>query len=256
MTGVIPSFVLQGRENLFRFVCTEPPITDYYKTDSDKAWKHGDVVNVKFLDGDWDVWDSIASIVCGAGGWNSVCGVNFAFEQCDNSPVRITFEGNGTWSYNGRQCLSVPTSMPTMSIHGTLKGEPEYIMQRTVNHLFGHALGFGHPYKAMSKVPWNSEKVYDYYMQEFAWGIDDVDERILGNLVCGCDNEHNIDDVPSVMNLRMDIRLMKNMMYNGILSNTPSRHDRERALRMYGPPAHDWHKKYIPSLWSMEGCNE
>lgn len=58
--------------------------------------------------------------------------------------VRISFTGNGFWSYLGTDIMLVPKSNPTMNLQGFSMFTADSEYKRVVRHETGHTLGFPH----------------------------------------------------------------------------------------------------------------
>ena len=81
---------------------------------SETKWQNGDVIKVKFLEGDESLQQRVRET---AEAWTGPDMANLKFEWVDSgddADIRIAFEqGNGSWSYLGTICRQIPDTEPT-----------------------------------------------------------------------------------------------------------------------------------------------
>ena len=142
-------------------------------------WETGRTLRVLFLDGETSVKTKVAEI---AKEWEQVANLKLDFVRSGAAEIRISFLDKGfSWSTVGTDARTVPRTAATMN-YGWLEPSTslrEY--QRVVRHEFGHALGMIHEHQnpdALSKIPWDRPKVYDYYAQQ-GWDKAAVDHNIF-----------------------------------------------------------------------------
>ncbi|WP_405131142.1 M12 family metallopeptidase [Paenibacillus sp. FSL H8-0317] len=126
-------------------------------------WRNGQIIRVKFLDGTDFVKSKVEQY---AQVWEEYVNIKFDFGNHEEAEIRISFKLSGSWSYLGKHCLSISDqTIPTMNYGWFDENTQDEEFRRTTLHEFGHALGFGHEHlNPEVDIPWDKEKVYDYYM--------------------------------------------------------------------------------------------
>jgi len=116
-----------------------------------KKWVNGSVLRVKFVGGSSGDQDTVKKY---AREWSKYGNISFDFGNSPDSEIRIAFENDGSWSYIGTDCLSIPRNTHTMNFG--------WLDQGVVLHEFGHALGMIHEHQnPLGGIKWNKEAVYD-----------------------------------------------------------------------------------------------
>lgn len=82
--------------------------------------------------------------------------------QASEAEVRIAFDqGDGSWSYLGRDVLGIATTLPTMNFGWDLTTTHG---RTTALHEIGHTLGMPHEHQNPNAgIAWDEERVYDYF---------------------------------------------------------------------------------------------
>lgn len=113
--------------------------------------------------------------------WNNYSGVKFVFVESGEAEVRVSVSRDGpTWSRVGTECLAIPQNQPTMNFGWLTDTTQEIEFARAILHEFGHALGCTHEHQSpVANIPWNREKVYEYYTTIYGWTTEDVDRNIF-----------------------------------------------------------------------------
>lgn len=119
--------------------------------------------------------------------------VNLKFEFVDGKEgdIRITTkEGAGSWSAVGTDAkLDNFKNKATMNF-GWLRqaGLSEGEFRQVILHETGHALGAMHEQQHQhANIPWNREKVYEFYRETNKWSREQVDKAVL--------DKYNVDQV-------------------------------------------------------------
>jgi hypothetical protein len=144
-----------------------------------KKWQNGSEITVGFLNGDPAVQQKVERY---AHEWENHANVKFKF-GAPNPQIRISFRPGGSSSYIGTDALSPSLAgQPTMYFGWLTPTTAEDEVSRVVLHEFGHALGAIHEHQhPETTIPWNKEKVYEYYKisQDPPWTREDVDNNIF-----------------------------------------------------------------------------
>jgi len=126
-----------------------------------RKWPNGKVLRVTFMDGDPQVQRRVEEM---AHTWSRYANIRFKFGDDPDAEIRISFTQRGSWSYIGKDALSIPKSQPTMNFGWLTPDTPDSEYRRVVVHEFGHALGLVHEHQnPAAGIPWNKPAVYDYY---------------------------------------------------------------------------------------------
>lgn len=128
---------------------------------NDAQWQQGEVIRVKFTEGDETLRGRVRAV---AERWTGPGMAQLTFEWVEDAAdadVRIAFwEGDGSWSYLGTQCRDVPADQPTMNYGWIDPDSSDDEIQRVVLHEFGHALGLTHEHQnPKGGMDWNEPAV-------------------------------------------------------------------------------------------------
>lgn len=197
-------------------------------------WTDRGALRVRFLDGDPWVWERVASVITGEGGWNYACGLPFIFDQSPQAEIRVSFTPGASWSQVGNYVLSLPQTQPTMQLGwlnaATVDGE----VRRVTLHEFGHALGFIHEHSSPAQqIPWDKPAVYAWYARRMGWSEAQVDTQVLAphtDMV-----EAGTYDAESIMHYYIPPDLVLDRKARGG-ATVLSAGDRAMAEQWYGSP--------------------
>lgn len=152
------------------------------------------LITVRFLNGTDFQKDKVRQYAktwneASATGFNNTHKIKIVFYPYEGSSsgnitdLRIIFRQGGSSSYIGSDAKRIPQNQPTMFFGWINPGEPEESIRQVVLHEFGHALGLIHEHQSPSAgvIPWDKEKVYDYYYrtQNPPWDRTTVDANIF-----------------------------------------------------------------------------
>ena len=115
-----------------------------------KLWINGTVLRVRFMGG---TPAQHAKVIEQANWWTEHANLSFDFNDAPDAEIRISFNTNdGSWSYCGTDCRSIPLDQPTMNLGFLTGGTP--------GHEFGHAIGLTHEHQnPAGGLQWNEEVV-------------------------------------------------------------------------------------------------
>jgi hypothetical protein len=124
-------------------------------------WVNGTVIHYYFLEGPEPQRQAVRDAFRE---WKDVgLGLDFV-EVADRSEaeVRVAFDqGDGSWSYVGRDVLGIANDRPTMNFGWDLTDEYGH---STALHEIGHTLGLPHEHQnPFSGIVWDESKVYSYF---------------------------------------------------------------------------------------------
>ena len=109
--------------------------------------------------------------------WN--LGVTFA-PIAGIGQVRISFRGQGYWSYLGTDVLLIPRGQPTMNLQGFSMNTPESEYRRVVRHETGHTLGFPHEHLRRQLVSrLDPQKTIAYFRDRYGWSEQQTRSNVL-----------------------------------------------------------------------------
>ena len=148
-------------------------------TYTEKMWAPGETITVGFdiTGGTFGMIDQVKRY---AKEWELFANIKFEFNNNSNGMIRVGFKALGSWSYIGRDALTIPSGQITMNF-GWLGAVNEAFARQVILHEFGHALGFLHEHQRLDAViNWDKEKVYTYYAQPpNNWSREMTDQQIF-----------------------------------------------------------------------------
>jgi hypothetical protein len=146
-------------------VCIDRPMgadmPSYAALVTAKKWPNGQVLRVRFLDGDPVVQAKLQPY---ARKWSDYANITFTFGNDPDAEIRISFRDAGSWSTIGTDALDVPDGQATMNYGWLTPDTDDDEYSRVVIHEFGHALGLIHEHNnPAGGIHWNKPVVYRYY---------------------------------------------------------------------------------------------
>lgn len=162
-----------------------------------KLWKPGRTLRVRFIGGTPAVLEKVKQY---ANEWTNHIGITFDFGNQPDAEIRIAFVKDGSWSYIGTDCLTIPNNEPTMNYGWFDQPVSEAEYSRVIIHEFGHALGMPHEHNHPNvDIPWNKEAVYRYYMgPPNNWSRAQVDNNLFAKYDRTL-TKHSVFDTQSIM---------------------------------------------------------
>lgn len=141
--------------------------------------------------------------------WKNI-GIGLEFEQVLNpadAEIRIAFLDDGSWSYVGRQALTIkdPTE-PTMNFGWSLTGPDG---RDTALHEIGHALGLEHEHQnANNGIVWNRDAVIaSLSAPPNSWSVEEIQHNVFDK-VTGPDVVSTAWDRNSIMHYPFEAGLI------------------------------------------------
>lgn len=194
-----------------------------------KFWELGRTLKIAMYDENQKTIDTVKNI---AGKWLVHANLEFEFISGAVGDIRIKIEPNQTtdsYSFFGTDALICPPDEPTMKIGIALEDDD---FESTVLHEFGHALGLHHEHQHPdADIPWDLEKVYAWYKEEFDWERDLVDSQVLP-LPRSTYYTYDDYDPLSVMHYDIDSKLtLNNWSHPGNFKL--SKNDKETIRKIY-----------------------
>lgn len=125
----------------------------------DAKWPVGSVITLRFLEGAPELQARVRKV---AEEWTRLANLTFDWRADGRTDIRIAFkQGNGSWSYLGKQCRLIPEPKPTMNYGWLTPTSNDDELRRVVLHEFGHALGLIHEHQNPKNggIAWNKAAV-------------------------------------------------------------------------------------------------
>ena len=170
---------------------TRQPLATY----TDKMWEPGQTITVGFdiVGGSIDQIDLVKRY---AKEWELFANIKFDFQNSGNGMIRVGFKPIGSWSYIGRDALTILSGQTTMNF-GWLGSVNNDFARQVILHEFGHALGFIHEHQRVDAfINWDKEKVYTYYSQApNNWTREMTDQQIFQKYAVNATNYSTYDQL-------------------------------------------------------------
>jgi len=142
-------------------------------------WERGKTITIGWMGGSPYLW---SNVVRAAEIWRDYANINFEWVgETNDAEIRIGFmEGQGSWSYLGKQNLNIPLTRPTMNFGWFNEDTPWDEFRRTTVHEFGHMLGMIHEHQHPEHgIKWDKPAVYAAYEKNMGWSKEMVDAQLF-----------------------------------------------------------------------------
>lgn len=170
-------------------------------------WKPGQVLRVRFLDGEPEVRAKVEEI---AHTWSKYANITFQFGDDEEADVRITFTDKGkSYSLVGTDARAADLDHPTVNFGWLETDTADDVYRRVVLHEFGHVLGCIHEHASpAASIDWDKEAVYAAYAAPpNKWPRDKVDLNVFQRYSSGVSN--SVFDRDSIMLYPIPARFLK-----------------------------------------------
>ena len=170
-------------------------------------------------------------------------GIGLEFEEVDSlseAEVRIAFrQGDGSWSYLGKDVLGIPVNSRTMNFGWSLTAD--WYGKETALHEIGHTLGAPHEHQnPKAGIDWDEDAVYKYFGgPPNSWSKQTTYHNVLKKLSLD-EIEGSAWDPDSIMHYQ----------FRAGLIDGPSPYDEKGIFPSPGLSERDkeWVKKFYPPL--------
>lgn len=238
---------------------------------NDKKWVNGTILHyyffdknsdgqyVYFTDGsrEWRSWRGTGrekDVVRGAFQEWMDLGIGLVFKEVDNreeAEVRIGFmEGDGAWSFVGRDILSVPADERTMNFGWDIVNTEDG--SDVALHEIGHTMGFPHEHQnPYAGIVWDEEKVYETLAGPPNFWPPEVTYRNIIQKLRTDEVQGSNWDPDSIMHYPFEPGLiLQPAEYFDGLTPAPGLSERDKAWAKHFYPPYD-HEDELPELEEM-----
>ena len=194
-----------------------------------KQWQPGQELRIQFLDGSSTLHERVKRH---ASDWLKHANLTFNFGKYRDAEIRVSFEGDGYWSFVGTEAMNEPSDRPTMQLGGFTSKSSDVELRRTVLHEFGHAIGCVHEQSSPAySIPWDEEKVYKHYLTWQGWDKETTYQNVIVRY-SQSDTRYTQHDPHSIMQYPVQKELTKGGFEIG-WNNDLSDLDKEFIAMMY-----------------------
>jgi len=149
------------------------------RADFPLLWVPGSRLRVRFLNGPALLHRRVLRL---AQIWTAYANISFEASDDSAAEIRVAFnEAEGSWSYEGTQCLVLPHTEQTVNFGWLRPDSAIDEMESVVVHEFGHVLGLAHEHgNPDAAIAWNKEAVYrDMGGPPNHWSRETVNDTIF-----------------------------------------------------------------------------
>ena len=198
-----------------------------------KRWHPGDLLRIRFLDGEPEVKKQVARF---AQDWARYANLVLDFDDDADSLIRVSFLSEGDWSSLGRDAQLLPRDQQTMNFSSLTRDTSKEEYRRVVLRTFGLALGLAPEHKnPHANIQWNEAVVYRFYEgPPHSWTKAQIDAQLFGKF---SDTTYKLFDPKSIMMFPIPEGLTTDGLIVG-LNTDLSPMDKEYINQVYPfPPA-------------------
>jgi hypothetical protein len=149
--------------------------------ETNKMWDPGQTINV-FIENTASEFVR-QKVRFYAAEWEKHANIKFAFvNDRNNANIKVGFVNDNTsWSMVGKDALFNPLGVNTMNFGWFDDATAESEFRATIQHEFGHALGFIHEHQSPAAgIAWDKEKVYAFFGGEpTKWSRAEVNNNVF-----------------------------------------------------------------------------
>jgi hypothetical protein len=197
-------------------------------------WPKNAEITVRFLEGNPALQERVKKV---ASEWvaPNMAHLTLTFKKSGDANIRIAFQqGDGSWSYLGTVCRSIPEPQPTMNYGWLTPDSSDDELRRVVLHEFGHALGLIHEHQNPKEpIRWNRDAVIrDLSRPPNSWDLATIENNMFKKYA-----KHEVlatpVDADSIMMYMIPAAWTEKGYFSADLNSDLSERDRELIREAY-----------------------